>query len=211
MYIIIILLILLTIAILIINITTVIKADIRNQHSNFSLSFSVLNGFIKYTYKIPFIDLSMNGESVFLKIRSVREKKTITNNNQQKKTRLSYKELRDKVRQIKRYLNKYKDTLKYINKKLIIKELIWKSKIGVEDAAVTAVLHGTLNAIKNTIVMWMLQKQKKQNSKIVVNADFNKSVIETSFSCIISLKLVHIIIVTYKIFKAKRQGGESNE
>ncbi len=96
--------------------------------------------------------------------------------------------------------------IKYLLKKVKIKKLIWITKIGLGDAALTGIISGWLWWIKSSVVTLIINKNKK-DIIIDINPDFNKINIETHFNCIIKLKLVYIIIAGINGIRTKLKGG----
>lgn len=103
------------------------------------------------------------------------------------------------------YFNK--DLLNYILDKITLKRLIWKTKLGFNDAFLTAIVYGSIWSIKSILISFILANKEIEELDFDVKAIFNKEELNILFDCIIKIRMVYIIIVW--IWQRKtNKGGE---
>lgn len=101
------------------------------------------------------------------------------------------------------------DVLKEIN--IEIEKIDIKANIGLEDAALTAIIIGIIYTVVSTYVNAKIGDNVKPN--IQINPIYNENIINAKFECIIKTKLIHIIYIIYILNKkgrVKKNGGASN-
>jgi hypothetical protein len=82
-------------------------------------------------------------------------------------------------------------TLRYVT----VDKLEWKSLTGREDAMMTALSTGFLWMLKGSIMGPLSSKCRLKTVHIKVVPDYSKSVFFTTFTCILKIRIVHIIII----------------
>ncbi|QQY80639.1 DUF2953 family protein [Keratinibaculum paraultunense] len=105
------------------------------------------------------------------------------------------------------YLNK--DFLNYILDKIILKQLTWKTKIGFNDAFLTAIVYGSIWSIKSVLISFILTNKEIEYLDFDVEAIFNKEELNVLFNCIIRIRMVYIIIIWIKILRMRKGGGKN--
>ncbi|HZK43950.1 MAG TPA: DUF2953 domain-containing protein [Syntrophomonadaceae bacterium] len=90
-----------------------------------------------------------------------------------------------------------------------VDDLVWVSTIAFEDAAKTGLYSGVLWAFKGTFLSILSSICKLNKFQIEVNPNFantTSSVINSEFTCILRIRIVHIMFISISIFFAKVWG-----
>ncbi len=96
------------------------------------------------------------------------------------------------------YMSIWRDLYKLVNKTLhyiTIDELAWKTTTGHENAAKTALNTGILWMLKGNVLGPLSRKCKLKTVKVNVVPDFGRPAFFTSFTCILKIRIVHIMII----------------
>ncbi len=108
-----------------------------------------------------------------------------------------------------------KEILAYTAKKAFLFEKIhFGFTYGTSDAASTGVLYGVISGIVYSVIGILTNSGKVKKSKISINPDFHKTVLQTKGECIVRLRNVHIIVILVKLIKLIikiKKGKESDE
>ncbi|MCC5909908.1 MAG: DUF2953 domain-containing protein [Clostridiaceae bacterium] len=191
-----------------------IEMDIKRvgQDDEINVFICALNGLLKYHTKIPFVDL-FDGENGFIKAKI--EKNIGSWNNetkiQERKERFNTNEIKLILKRIKKLHRVYWHTIKYIYQKIIINKVIWKTSVGTDDAAYTAILVGMLWGVKSNLIMLLKNNLILKDAIIDVNPNYNAPKLVTTFNCIVNIKIGYIIIAGIKFLLIKFRGGEKIE
>ena len=105
---------------------------------------------------------------------------------------------------IKKNRNKFDmNFLEFIRKiNITVEKLDLKIDIGAEDAALTAILSGTLYTFISVIINSIIKKETKY--KFDISPIYNKFVINLKLNCIIKIKKIHIINIIYILLQKRR-------
>ena len=82
-------------------------------------------------------------------------------------------------------------------KYLVIERLDWSSGIGLNSAMYTAISSGGLWAIKGMLVGFLSSKSRLQDINLQVEPDFNGEKVVSHLYCILKMRIVHIILITF--------------
>lgn len=82
-------------------------------------------------------------------------------------------------------------------KYLVVERLDWSSGIGLNDAMYTAIGSGGLWAIKGMLVGFLSSKSRLQDINLQVEPDFNGEKVVSHLYCILKMRIVHIILITF--------------
>ncbi|WP_160317166.1 DUF2953 domain-containing protein [Oxobacter pfennigii] len=181
-----------------------------NNDDHLEINVMLFFKLIKLRFKIPYIEVMMKkGLKPAVKVKS--EVSKISEN----KSLLTFDELKKIYDKFKIYYPKYKKILDYIISKTSIQSLIWNSKIGIGDAALTALASGAAWALKGNIMAFIMAKKNPSKIYFHVHPDYYRVLFETDFNCIISIRIANIIIAGIKIVCVfiinKIKGGEGYE
>ncbi len=189
-----------------------IKAEFKrkNQEDKINIRIVLLKGLIKFNYEISYLDLVFRHNEPILKVKGKIEEKNTEKTFQNIKDRLRLEEIIENYKDIKKYIDIFSDTFRYILNKISISSLSCTSKIGLGDAALTGIAYGTAWIIVGTLLNIILNQKDVKEMSINLYPDFNENILEFDFFCIIKLKIVHIIIAGLKGIKVFIKGGVLN-
>lgn len=174
----------------------------RNDNSNIQVNFKMYR-FLKYRLNVPLIMVDTQDHSV-----KIREEKQTTLGKKKEKKKISFS-------QIKKQIHSFKQMLKHINhfyqilaaflKKMRVKKVEWHSAIGLGEASSSAIAAGTVWGFKGIAIQVLNAFFKLEGSpNVTVVPVFQGMHSETRFSCMISFKIGHAIVVMLKILKSWR-------
>ncbi|WIV10969.1 DUF2953 domain-containing protein [Proteiniborus sp. MB09-C3] len=209
------LLVLFTFIVILIYIPVFIKIEIKRKNHDdiINVKATLLKGLIKFNYEISYIDLVTKDKSPLLKIRRKLEEKNTEKELLRKESVLKYEDIIEIYNNIKKYSNTFNKIIHYILKKIHINSLSLSTTIGLGDAALTGIAYGVLWTIIGTLLNILLNYKEIKDIKdmnISIYPNFNESILEVDFFCIIKLKIVHIIIAGFKGIKVFIKGGVLN-
>lgn len=117
----------------------------------------------------------------------------------------NFDEVQEKINRLLIVVDDYGDFMRWITNKIRFKRFYWVTRIGVEDAAVTAVTVGGCWAIKSYIAakLWHKHCCTKVQPFIRVIPAYNQEVFHTDFECIFSVRLGHIIGAGIRLLRYK--------
>ena len=123
-----------------------------------------------------------------------------------KKRYSNFKENRDSKAIIKKLY--YKKLINYIWDKSVFKEINWKTKIGLTDAALVGIVYGVVWGLKSTLLGLVLRSKEIESIHIDVIPVFNENQLDIRFNCIIKIRMVYIINVWILLLKLYKGGEE---
>lgn len=176
-----------------------ISITIQNYNNNIKilLNLKTLYGLIDLNTKIPALKLSFEKGKPLLNYEAevAEEKRSYL---------MKAKELLSKIEDKKKTLA---PLLRYITKRIFIRKLNLKLGMGTGDAAVTGVLYGTVWIIIGSIMTYTESHVKIKEPKIVIVPIFNRVSLSVDFSCIISIKIGHIMNIGIRAIPALISGN----
>lgn len=81
----------------------------------------------------------------------------------------------------------------------VVEKLEWKTTVGASDAMQTALHTGYLWAFKSWIIAFISTQSQLKHLQLVVEPDFVKSIFLSKFTCILKMRIVHIITIAIYI------------
>jgi len=185
-----------------------IKLKRKKENDKIQVNFLLFKGLIKFGYEIPFIDIINKKGKTSLEVQNKKEVGEGENDINKKKNIVSVEKLIDIIDEI--YENKHIiiSIHNYLYKKIEITKLNLETKIGLGDAALTAVSTGIVWSLKSTLISCILNLKKIKNINLEVVPAYNNTTLEIYLDCIIKLKIVYIIIAGINGLRAKLKGGE---
>ncbi len=87
--------------------------------------------------------------------------------------------------------------LLYFLKHLVVQKLVWKSRLGADDAMLTAVGAGLLWTFKGIAISHLSQLCQIEAVKLEVDPDFYTPRYCTKLNCIFKIRLVHYIYILF--------------
>ncbi|MFA5524254.1 MAG: DUF2953 domain-containing protein [Tissierellales bacterium] len=185
-----------------------IKIELNKKRVDDKISFkiTVLRGLIKFYYEISYIDLVTKKN----KLNNNCAESSSENASIKKKKSKKNGHLITVYYKIKKYIDLFIDIINYIIRKITINSLKWSSTVGFGDAALTGIAYGILWTIIGSLLNIIFNNKKINNVSVNLYPDFNNSILEIDFFCIIKFKIAHIIIAGIKGLKVLIKGGVLN-
>ncbi len=179
----------------------------QEKDDNIEIRFMFIKGLINIKVKLPFIETVNMEDGLAFKILEKFESGKKEKNVSSKKDIITLENIIEKIEKIKEYHEKFSDAIYYINDSISITKMFWETRLGLGDAALTAVVSGGIWSIKGLFFSFFLKDKEIKNPKINVIPEFNKKTFDIDFDCIIKMRLVYIIIAGIKVLKAILKGG----
>ncbi|KJF28171.1 DUF2953 domain-containing protein [Clostridium aceticum] len=194
-----------------------LKIEVRfireGENDELNITISILKGLLKYKTTIPFIDFLNNGRNIIT--ANIYKKAKVSNTNaiedEKEEKEFNYDEIKIIIKKGHYYYKKYCEVLHYIHKRITINKVLWKTNIGLEDAADTAIISGILWGIKSNLMTLLKRKLRPQRIYIDVVPCYVSKKFGVIFDCIVTLKIGYIIIAGIKLLSTKIKGGENIE
>jgi Protein of unknown function (DUF2953). len=186
-----------------------------SNDDNIKIKLELLK-FIKLNFNIPYVDVFLGRDlKPGLKVRqSIKGKKKKLS---QSKNVFSFETIKDYYEKARFYSSLFRNVLRYIISKTIFEDIRWKTRIGLDNAASTAVGVGALWAFKTNIINLLLHDKNVKITDITVTPDYSKPVFEVDLTCIIKIQMANIIIAGIRMIfillhhNIIKKGGVSNE
>jgi len=177
----------------------------KNSDNNFLIIKLNILKIINYKYELNLGDLIKQDKKMTVKTN---EEANASKRSNKRKTPLQ-------IGNIIKYYNKLNNKknvafIEYIFKKVKVINLKIILNLGLDDAAITALVNGFIQSILYLILSIFQNLKNIDDYFIDIVPQFNRSIFHINFNCIIKLKLVYIIIAGYESVKVKIKGGVNN-
>lgn len=175
----------------------------RNGQISGKVTFSVLFRLVRYSVKIP--SLQLDDESPSFVYEEYGEG---TGPEIEKKEKASLSDLILNARHFKQFLDEVSGFYNIVTaflQKVTISDLVWYTDIGVGDAAKTARISGLLWTLKGCLsgILSHIMILKKP-PEYSVNPLFDQFLVATSFQCMVSFRFGYAIHAGIKILRQRR-------
>ena len=198
-----ILLFLLVVFILII--MTKIKVKIRYQHirenDEFSIKLSAWFGLLRYTIRVPVINVDADSASIKLKENTGMSDQTKV----EKDKRITPETVIDFMKNMKELLEHvvgFHRIIRHFLKKVQVKQFEWHSRIGLGDAAHTGALVGSCWAIKGSIIgLLTATLHFRVLPLLTITPDFQEESADTTIICILRFRIGQAIMTGIKLLR----------
>lgn len=203
------LLVLLVIFIIFIIVPIYIRVELNRKKNDdtITLRVALLKGLINFRYEISYLDLFDN---LSKDEKENNNDKNIDEELQREEGLLRLKKIFYNYHNVKKYKETIKAIFKYIFCKIDFNSLRWSSRIGLGDAALTAIVYGAISTIAGTLLNVILNYKDIKKMSVNIYPEFNENILEIDFFCIIKIKIAHIIIAGYKGIIVFIKGGVIN-
>ncbi len=184
-----------------------VRMTIQFQHAqdNDQLTIDIrLLRFLRYRFTVPLIEISKREAGL------VTEQKTSTGKDE--KTTFTVTDARQRIAQIKRWLNDIVHLHTIIKKflqKVSVLQFQWHTQIGVGDAAKTALLVGIGWSVKYYMVAIMSKYMNVCSTPSIFIAPFFQGALSrTSFTCMVRFRIGYAILAGLKVVKHWKKGAK---
>jgi hypothetical protein len=186
-----------------------ISIDIKRVNDNDSITIGVktLYGLLRLKTEIPFLEIVFRNGKPSLKYKvEVTDKKRSKLFAQFTKL-FSLTEGGNILEVYKKNKDRIKTALKYITKKTLIKNFNLKFRLGTGDAAETGILYGVAWIVIGSIMTFAGSYLNIIEPRIAVVPIFNQMQLRAELSCIISIRLGHIINTGIRVIPVLLSGN----
>ncbi|MED1861958.1 DUF2953 domain-containing protein [Fictibacillus nanhaiensis] len=174
----------------------------RNDNTNIQINFKMYH-FLKYKLNVPLIMVDAQDHSL-----KIREEKQTTLGQKKEKKKITFSQIKNQYKSFKQmlnHINHFYQIFAAFLKKMRVKKVEWHSAIGLGEASSSAIAAGVLWSFKGIGIQVMNTFFKLEESpNVSVVPVFQGMHSETRFSCMISFKIGHAIVVMLKILKSWR-------
>lgn len=117
----------------------------------------------------------------------------------------NYDDVQAKINRLLIVLDDYADFMRWITNKVYFRRFYWETRIGLDDAAATAIIVGGCWAVKSYVaaLLWHRHRSTGVRPLIRVIPAYNQEIFQTSFECIFSIRLGHIIGAGIRLLRYK--------
>lgn len=109
-----------------------------------------------------------------------------------------------------RQYRRHQIPIAYFKRKVHMKNFSVRSRVGVGNAAATALVTGGFYIISQTVIRHLSLRYALKNSQMLILPYFEGSVFDLDLDCIIHFRFGHIMITGFKMLKQILKGGENN-
>ncbi|HYE83827.1 MAG TPA: DUF2953 domain-containing protein [Clostridia bacterium] len=172
-------------------ISVAVKKD--NENDIINIGVNTLYGLLKLKTEVPLLEITLKNGRLALKYRA-----EVPNRKRSKLLAgftkfFSVSEGEGLYKIYKKNRNKIISPLKYILRKIKVYDLNLRLGLGTGDAAVTAILNGMAWIAIGSLIAFTSSYMSIKKPRIAVVPIFSEVKLSTDFSCIISMRLGHII------------------
>jgi hypothetical protein len=198
----------LIIAILFLKLIVIIDYYHNKDDDRLKITFKTFFGLIKYKINVPVIKIADDSPALVIKEKIETGPKE---NDQNKDTKqFSAEEMlhsfQDMEHLVKHVVGLH-SIIRSFFKKITMSKLEWKTTVGVSDAAYTGMLTGLFWTVKGSLVGFLTSLLKmKTLPNLMITPDFNRTLNETSFRCMIHFRIGHAIFAGIKLLKFWKGG-----
>ncbi len=168
-----------------------------NEH--IIISFFVLRGLIKYKYEIPLVDLEKDG----LKFRKVKEKGSDEKDIKDEKEFVKFKRIYENYKALRRFYYQNIESIcnirSFLRGRLVLRKFDLKVALGTGDACLTGLVAGLIWSLAGIVVSWLENSFKTDARSVDVKVDYMEKKFKIDLYCIFNIKIVHIIVVGFKL------------
>ncbi|ACV62920.1 hypothetical protein Dtox_2091 [Desulfofarcimen acetoxidans DSM 771] len=173
---------------------------LREKNNDFlSIRISFFHGLLKYKLDIPKINLLLFQSALKLEAETVGD--NLAGNDVHKKYSLGYlyKKFFNWYPEIKDYM----EAGKYLLKKVVPRDIKWRTEFGFSDAALTGISAGILWAVKSSLlsVLYRIFAPTTRLPEIKIIPRFNEKTLQINLDCIFDVKIGYIMITALIILK----------
>ncbi len=153
------------------------------------------------------VEISLNNRDIRLKIKllGIPIKKVVTkkSSNEEINKEKFEKDTKSFTQKIKSFTKIYRVTTKLTKKYVKLRDVKININFGTGDAAITAVSTGLLWANVCGLTSAVSHITKMDKPQIQINPNFNECYFNVSLGCILSTRIVYIIIIALALIKLK--------
>lgn len=177
----------------------------------FFVHIKMLGGLISYRMNIPIIEYRGLCGGFLLKVKTLMRvpKDEMQHKQKQQYTPERISDLYHWGKQLLAHVKEFTDWLHHTLMHVKCSEFRWDTRLGIGDAAETALATGTLWAVKSTMFGYIFQYvHLKTKPKLSIQPQYNKMEFSTEFSCRANIRIgflfYSMLLLVWRIIRTKR-------
>ncbi|TYS19939.1 DUF2953 domain-containing protein [Rossellomorea vietnamensis] len=199
----------LVIIILITKLTITVSLYHGNDNDHFIIRFRAWFGLIKYKVEVPMVKLDDDGPNIVFEEKTEKgsEGKGKEKDKLKKETPEEMLASIKDFRELLQHVAGLHRIVRSFMKKVKIGDVKWQTVFGTGDAASTGTMTGLMWGAKGGVIGVMSNYMQLQSKpQLAVIPSFQKALIQTEFSCIITFRVGHAILAGIKLIKFWKGG-----
>ncbi|MGG0719791.1 DUF2953 domain-containing protein [Robertmurraya massiliosenegalensis] len=198
----------LIISVMLLKLIVIIDYYHNKDDDRFKITFKTFFGLIKYKINVPVIKIAEDSPEIVVKEKI--ETGAQEKDKKQDTKKFSAKDILQSIQDMDQFVKHVvglHHIIRSFLKKVTMANLEWRTTIGISDAAYTGMLTGVFWTVKGSLVGLLTSLLKvKTLPNLMVTPDFNRTVNETSFRCMIHFRIGHAIFAGIKLLKFWKGG-----
>jgi hypothetical protein len=202
----------LLILIFITKLTITISLYHGNDNDHFTIKFRAWFGLIKYKVEVPMVKVDDDGPNLVFeeKTEKGKEGKGKEKDKLKKETPEEILTSIKDFRELLEHVAGLHRIVRHFLSKIKVYDVQWQTVFGTGDAASTGTMTGLIWGAKGSMIGVVSGYMKLQSMpQLAVIPSFQKAIIQTDFSCIITFRVGHAILAGFKLIKYWK-GGKPN-
>ena len=178
------------------------------DNDDLAITIKAWYGLITYKIAIPLIKIDKNSASIIYKEKIKTGPEETTKKEETKK--FTVERLLNDLHDLKELINHVVSLHKIVRhflRKVMIKKIEWNSMVGVGYAAHTGMLVGALWSVKGGLIGILSNYMRlMEMPKIMITPNFQKSISQTRFTCMIQFRIGNAMLAGIKLVKYWKGG-----
>lgn len=195
-------------AIILTKLTVLVNFYHGQDNDDLTITFKVWLGLITYKLSVPLIKIDKDSPSILFKDKIKSGSKEEIKKEEVKKFSVSdlLKDLHD-VRELMNHVIDLHGIVRNFASKVTVKNIEWRSNVGIGDAAYTGMLVGALWTAKSGIISIISHYMRlKQMPIISITPNFQRAISQTQFKCMFQFRIGNAIFAGIKLVKYWKGG-----
>lgn len=179
----------------------------ENNDDEIEVSVSALYNLVRYTVRVPVVQLKPIVQGIALKVHS---KKSGGASKKEEYTLPEARRTMDKIRTLLHHMNHYKDWLAGTLHHIHVTKLHWETRVGLGGAPETALSSGVLWSMKGTVIGQISRWVKLDRSpEIIVEPVFQQSMFHMKTDVRIRVRVVRLLVSVLALAArvVRKEGG----
>lgn len=182
-----------------------IEIDVKHtrDHNHIQILFKAWKGLIKYRYEVPLV--AVDDESASVVIKEEKAAGPTGDNEKESKKKITPQDVINRIKQAKKLLEHvvgFHRIVRLFLSHITIHKIMWKTAIGVGDAAKTGTLTGIIWTLKGSIMGIISQYMRLSKQPIIeVYPHFQQTITHTELTCIVSFRIGHAMGAALRLVK----------
>ncbi|WP_159882920.1 DUF2953 domain-containing protein [Paenibacillus puerhi] len=183
----------------------------REENDEINVDIQALLGLVHFRYEVPV--LRFKGWDTGVEVRTERvnaQAGDLLSGHQQNINGETIKNAYDQFRELVQHCIELNEWMKRLLRRVHCSELNWKTSVGLGDAPSTAILVGSLWAVKSSMLGYLLRMiQLEAQPQLIVTPSFHQKVFTTEGSGLFSIRIWYLLSGGVQLLRRirKSEGG----